>query len=119
MPPMMFVSIEGHAIFQTAKRSGPSTMDRSYRPVTGDGATGDSDGVSTTGGAVIPVNSLARCSSLDAPCRILLYEICDAVKDVRVLVHLVFQWRILLPDSSKETCCIAQQLRGQLSMCGH
>ena len=28
---MMFVSILGQAIFQTAERSGPSTMDRSYR----------------------------------------------------------------------------------------
>ena len=27
---MMFVSMVGHAIFQTAGRSGPSTMDRSY-----------------------------------------------------------------------------------------
>ena len=116
---MMFVSIEGHAIFQTAERSGPSTIDRSYRPVTGDGATGDSDGVSRTGGAVIPVNSLARCSSLDAPCRILLYEICNAIKDVRVLIHLVFQWRILFRDGSKETCGITQQLGGQLSMRWH
>ena len=29
-PPMMFVSIVGHAIRQTAGVSGPSTMDRSY-----------------------------------------------------------------------------------------
>ncbi len=28
-PPMMFVSIVGHAIFQTAGRSGPSTIERS------------------------------------------------------------------------------------------
>ena len=32
-PPMMFVSIVGQAIFQTAERSGPSTMERSYREV--------------------------------------------------------------------------------------
>src|SRR6185369_914007 len=30
-PPMTFVSIVGHAIFQTAGRSGPSTIDRSKR----------------------------------------------------------------------------------------
>ncbi len=28
-PPMMLVSIVGHAIFQTAALSGPSVMDRS------------------------------------------------------------------------------------------
>jgi hypothetical protein len=30
MPPIMFANIVGHAIFQTAARSGPSTMERSY-----------------------------------------------------------------------------------------
>src|SRR5262245_13274750 len=30
-PPMMFVSMLGHAIFQTAGRKGPSTIERSYR----------------------------------------------------------------------------------------
>jgi hypothetical protein len=36
----MFASIVGHAIFQTAGASGPSTMDRSYRRLSGavDGA---------------------------------------------------------------------------------
>jgi len=67
----------------------------------------------------MPVNAIARCSNLDAPCRILLYEICDAIKDVRVLIHLVFQWRILFRDGSKETCGITQQLGGQLSMRWH
>jgi hypothetical protein len=28
-PPTTFVSMVGHAIFQTAERSGPSTMERS------------------------------------------------------------------------------------------
>src|SRR5262245_5318874 len=32
-PPMMLVSMAGQASFQTARRSGPSTMERSYRPV--------------------------------------------------------------------------------------
>src|SRR5687767_6507715 len=39
-PPMMLVSIVGHAIFQTARESGPDTIDRSYRPDGGAGAAG-------------------------------------------------------------------------------
>src|ERR1700694_5841841 len=34
-PPMMFINIVGQASFQTAERSGPSTMDRSYRLAAG------------------------------------------------------------------------------------
>lgn len=34
---MMLVSMVGQAIFHTAERSGPSTMDRSYRPAVGGG----------------------------------------------------------------------------------
>jgi hypothetical protein len=52
---MMFVSMVGHASFQTAERSGPSTMDRSYRPVADDADTGDAAGVSTSAGAVTSV----------------------------------------------------------------
>ena len=37
---MMFVSIVGHAIFQTAERSGPSTIERSYLRAAVDGAGG-------------------------------------------------------------------------------
>src|SRR5580765_1661151 len=37
MPPMMFVSIVGHASFHTAGRSGPSTRVRSYRRAAGAG----------------------------------------------------------------------------------
>src|SRR5256885_3816369 len=50
---MMFVNMVGHASFQTAERSGPSTMDRSYRPVTGGAAMADADGgrVSMSAGA--------------------------------------------------------------------
>jgi hypothetical protein len=40
----MLVSIVGHAIFQTAGRSGPSTIDRSYRRV-GAGAGGSGTAV--------------------------------------------------------------------------
>jgi hypothetical protein len=53
----MFVSIVGHAIFQTAWRSGPSTMDRSYRPAAGPGedGVGEVDAVSSPAGAVTSV----------------------------------------------------------------
>ena len=45
MPPMMLVSIVGHAIFHTADRSGPSMMERSYfRPPGGVGAAGGAGG---------------------------------------------------------------------------
>jgi hypothetical protein len=39
---MIFVSIVGHAIFQTARASGPSTIERSYRGFT---AGADAGGV--------------------------------------------------------------------------
>lgn len=54
----MFVSIVGHAIFQTAGRSGPSMIDRSYRFLAaGGGASTVGTGVATAGpaaGVVIP-----------------------------------------------------------------
>src|SRR5688572_454183 len=56
-PPMMFVSIVGHASFHTAGRSGPSTIDRSYRPAADAGgavgagaAVRDGEGSATGGG---------------------------------------------------------------------
>ena len=62
MPPIAFVSIVGHAIFHTADRRSPSTMERSYRrrpgaadgaPRVGAGERGEAsigDAVSVTGG---------------------------------------------------------------------
>ena len=45
---MMFVSIDGQAIFQTAERSGPSTIERSNRRE-GTGAAGGADGGGSVG----------------------------------------------------------------------
>src|SRR5262245_29185785 len=64
MPPMTLVSIVGHAIFQTASLSGPSTMERSYlrlgRPGT-DGAPAAGEAAAGAGwdaaGAVVGVDS--------------------------------------------------------------
>jgi hypothetical protein len=52
----MFVSMVGHASFQTAERSGPSTMDRSYRRVADEGGIEDADGAWMSAGAVMSVN---------------------------------------------------------------
>jgi hypothetical protein len=48
----MFVNIVGHAIFQTAGRSGPSTIDRSYfrRSETGGAALTDAAAAVDDGG---------------------------------------------------------------------
>src|SRR5207253_420576 len=63
---------DGQAIFHTAADNGPSTMDRSYRPM---GAVGDSGAtggvVSTVTGAVTP---LIRISSIVRETAHSLYE---------------------------------------------
>src|SRR5688500_12841282 len=52
MPPMMLVSMVGHAIFHTADRSGPSMMERSYfRPPGAVGAAGGAGGTSVASAA--------------------------------------------------------------------
>jgi hypothetical protein len=60
---MMLVSMAGQASFHTAERSGPSTMDRSYRGVAGARGTSATDGVSMGAGAVTSVNGRAEGES--------------------------------------------------------
>ena len=48
----MFVSIVGHAIFQTAGRSGPSTMDRSYFRRSGADGTAEAEADADAAAAV-------------------------------------------------------------------
>src|SRR5438067_8258866 len=70
IPPMMLVSIEGHAIFQTAAGSGPSTIDRSYRPIRAAGDSGTAGPVvSTVTGAETPVIGCASPSRARAHLR--------------------------------------------------
>lgn len=60
-PPKMFVSIVGHAIFHTAARNGPSTMERSYRPAAATGAVGGMGGAESempSAGVETSVNGL-------------------------------------------------------------
>jgi hypothetical protein len=59
---MMLVSMVGHAIFQTAERNGPSTIERSYRRVAGAGATAGADGISISAGAVTSVKTAGLVS---------------------------------------------------------
>jgi len=58
---MMFVSIVGQAIFQTAERNGPSTMERSYR------APGRGAGVEARCGAAVVVGGGAGTAASVTP----------------------------------------------------
>jgi hypothetical protein len=55
---MMFVSMVGQAIFQTAERKGPSTILRSYRGAATEAGIGGADEVSMSIGAVTSVKTL-------------------------------------------------------------
>jgi hypothetical protein len=47
-PPMMLVSIVGHASFHTALRNGPSMIERSYRATAGAGGASEEAGAAGT-----------------------------------------------------------------------
>ncbi len=62
---MMFVSMVGQAIFHTALKSGPSTIERSKRDAAGAGDVGDvSGGVAALAAAGVVLNRTVRVPGL-------------------------------------------------------
>src|SRR5689334_14392824 len=49
----------------------------------------------------------------------MLDEIGDALENLRVFIHLLFQWRILFANGSKKSCRVAKQFCGQLRVSSH
>jgi hypothetical protein len=72
----MFASIVGHAIFQTAAHSGPSTMERSYRLPGGPAA-----GAGRSPGVVVAIDAGAAAASVTRDRRASIERSSDQVTD--------------------------------------